>query len=139
MSEGRLLVIEDDPPSRVMIARGLARYGYTVEAVADALAAQARLRIADSGAYDGALVDLRLPNMDGFEFINWLHGADPAIGCILMSAQLDDAMDDHQAHPSLLFRMGKPISFPVLDEALRQVVAFTRAHRQTEAPRRAAG
>ena len=139
MSEGRLLVIEDDPPSRFMLSRGLSRFGYTVEAAAEALEAQARIRIAGSGAYDGVLVDLRMPNMDGFEFINWLQGTDASLGCILMSAQLDDAMNDHQEHPTLLFRVNKPISFPVLDDAVRQVVAYTRTHRQTEAPRKVAG
>mgnify|MGYP003509337826 FL=1 len=48
---------------------------------------------------------------------------------MLLTAQQDDAMRDHHDHPTLLFRMQKPTSFPVLGETLAKVVAFTQASR----------
>jgi DNA-binding response OmpR family regulator len=113
----------------MMLARGLQRLGYAVETSRDALEAQAHLRTAGATGYDAAVVDLRMPRMDGLEFVTWLEGFDATLGCMLLTAQQEDAMRDHRSHPALLFRMQKPTSFPVLDEALQQVVAYTRTHR----------
>ena len=129
MSNARVLVIEDDPPSRMMLSRGLQRMGFVVEACQDAIEAQAKLRTVGTSAYEALVVDLRMPRMDGLEFITWLESVDPHLGCMLLTAQQDDAMRDHREHPSLLFRMQKPTSFPVLSEALAKIVAFTQSHR----------
>ncbi len=129
MSNARILVIEDDPPSRMMLARGLQRLGFAVEASQDAIEAQAKMRTAGPTAYDAVVVDLRMPRMDGLEFVTWLESFDPNLGCMLLTAQQDDAMRDHRDHPALLYRMQKPTSFPVLGEALQKVVEFTQTHR----------
>lgn len=129
MNSGRILVIEDDPPSRMMLARGLQRLGFAVEASQDAIEAQARIRTAGAKSYDAVVVDLRMPRMDGLEFVSWLEGHDASLGCMLLTAQQEDAMRDHQEHPALLFRMQKPTSFPVLGEALQKIVDYTQAHR----------
>ena len=129
MDTPRILVIEDDPPSRLMLTRGIQRLGYVVESLPDALVAQERIRAAGGAAYDAVIVDLRMPKMDGLEFITWLEVADPSLGCMLLTAQRDDAMRDHRDHPTLLFRMQKPTSFPVIGEALATTVEFTHAHR----------
>lgn len=128
-STARVLVIEDDPPSRMMLARGLQRLGFDVEASQDAIEAQARMRTAGASAYDAVVVDLRMPKMDGLEFVTWLESFDPNLGCMLLTAQQDDAMRDHRDHPSLLYRLQKPTSFPALGEALTKVIEFTHAHR----------
>ena len=129
MNGARILVIEDDPPSRMMLTRGLQRLGFTVESSQDAIEAQAKLRTAGPAAYEAIVVDLRMPRMDGLEFVTWLEEFDPSLGCMLLTAQQDDAMRDHRDHPTLRFRMQKPTSFPVLGETLAKVVAFTQASR----------
>lgn len=129
MNSGRILVIEDDPPSRMMLARGLQRMGFAVEASKDALEAQARIRTAGPQSYDAVVVDLRMPRMDGMQFVDWLEGFDGNLGCMLLSAQQDEEIGDHSDHPSLLFRMQKPASFQVLGEALQKIVEFTHTHR----------
>jgi CheY-like chemotaxis protein len=129
MNGARILVIEDDPPSRMMLMRGLQRLGFATEASQDAIEAQAKIRTAGPSAYQGIVVDLRMPRMDGLEFVTWLEELDPSLGCMLLTAQQEDAIRDHREHPSLLFRMQKPTSFPVLGEALAKVVAFTQTHR----------
>lgn len=129
MKGPRILVIEDDQTSRMMLTRGLQRLGFETEASQDAIEAQELIRNAGPSAYQGVVVDLRMPKMDGLEFVSWLEALDPSLGCMLLTAQQDDAMRDHRDHPSLLFRMQKPTSFPVLSEALAKVVAFTQSHR----------
>ena len=132
MNGARILVIEDDPPSRLMLTRGLQRLGYQAESSQDAIEAQAKIRTAGPAAFQGIVVDLRMPRMDGLEFVTWVEELDPSLGCMLLTAQQDDAMRDHRDHPSLLFRMQKPTSFTVLGEALAKVVAFTQTHREAK-------
>lgn len=129
MDGARILVIEDDPTSRVMLTRGLQRNGFAAESSQDAIEAQAKIRMEGPSAYQGVVVDLRMPRMDGLEFVTWLEALDPSLGCMLLTAQQDDAMRDHREHPSLLYRMQKPTSFAVLAEAMTKVVAFTQMHR----------
>ena len=129
MKGARILVIEDDQTSRMMLTRGLQRLGFEAEGSPDAIQAQTLIRTAGPSAYQAVVVDLRMPRMDGLEFVTWLEEFDPSLGCMLLTAQQDDAMRDHREHPSLLFRMQKPMSFPVLSDALAKIVAFTQSHR----------
>lgn len=133
MGAGHVLVIEDDPPSRLMLSRGLAKLGFTVDTSNDAIEAQAKLR-AGCAVYEAVVVDLRMPRMDGFEFISWLETFDPCLGCMLLTAQQDDALRDHRDHPTLLYRMQKPTSFPVLGGLVDKIVTFTNGRRATRRP-----
>lgn len=58
----RLLVVEDDANSAFVILRMLARFGYEAEILPDALGAIPQL---ESRQYDGAIIDLNLPGVDG--------------------------------------------------------------------------
>ncbi|MFN3630544.1 MAG: ATP-binding protein, partial [Casimicrobiaceae bacterium] len=60
----RVLVIDDHPVNREIIAVGLRGRGHTVDAVATARAA---LEAAEETRYDVVLMDLDLPDMSGFE------------------------------------------------------------------------
>ena len=63
---GDLLLVEDDEDTRVMMAEALAREGWKVIEAEHGRAALARL--AERGA-DVIVLDLMMPEMDGFEFI----------------------------------------------------------------------
>jgi signal transduction histidine kinase len=58
----RVLVAEDDPTSQLVAERMLAILGYTAEVVSDGLVALERL---EAGGYDLALLDIKMPRMDG--------------------------------------------------------------------------
>ncbi len=59
----RVLVVDDDPGSRSAVAKALALFGHEVETAADALEAQARLRLGVSLV----VADADMPGMDGFD------------------------------------------------------------------------
>ena len=65
-----VLVVEDDENSRDLLARRLEREGYRVDLAADGLIALER--VAHSRP-DLILLDLMMPNLDGFGFIDALH------------------------------------------------------------------
>ncbi len=63
---GRVLVVEDDEPTRALLHDMLMKEGCTVDLAEDGLAALARL---ETGTPDLILLDLMMPRMDGFQFV----------------------------------------------------------------------
>jgi DNA-binding response OmpR family regulator len=61
---GRVLVVDDDPTIRDVVARYLCQAGFEVEAVGDGLSA---LTAAETGAPDLVVLDVMLPGVDGLE------------------------------------------------------------------------
>jgi CheY-like chemotaxis protein len=68
----RLLLVDDDPLFVEVISEHLTRWQLQLQTCATAAAAQALLTRADA-AFDLALVDVRLPDMDGRELCRWLR------------------------------------------------------------------
>lgn len=69
-----VLVVEDDPAIRRLVGMVLKRQGYRVESAADGLEAVIKLGVTD---YDVIVLDLMMPNLDGFTFLNTLAENDP--------------------------------------------------------------
>jgi class 3 adenylate cyclase len=85
---GRMLVVDDDALNRALLADGLEKEGYTVVAAADGRAALATLQ---SQTFDVLLLDLVMPEMDGFEVLKHLK-ADAALRelPVVMISALDE-------------------------------------------------
>jgi signal transduction histidine kinase/DNA-binding response OmpR family regulator len=67
---GRVLVVEDDPPTREMMRRTLEKASWSVVEAENGRVALERL---GSGRPDLILLDLMMPEMDGFEFLTELR------------------------------------------------------------------
>ncbi len=65
-----ILVVEDDDATREMIARTLEKEGWTVDQAENGRIALDRVSIAQPGLI---LLDLMMPEMDGFEFVEALR------------------------------------------------------------------
>lgn len=72
---GTILVVDDDPDNRNVLARWLEHLGYSVLQVADGLTALDVLR---AEPVDLMLLDLRMPALDGFGVLD-ARNADPAL------------------------------------------------------------
>jgi len=84
---GRVLVVDDDPANRQMLARRLRRQGLTVSV---ASSGEAALEKARQSSYDLILLDMVMPGMDGDEVLARLK-SDPALAPIpvIMISALD--------------------------------------------------
>ena len=99
-----MLVVDDEPMVREVLARYLAREGYAVEVAADGEEALARL---DSGGTDLVLLDLMLPKIDGYEVLRRLraHSTTPVIMLTARGSEtdrivgLDIGADDYVTKP----------------------------------------
>jgi CheY-like chemotaxis protein len=81
-----VLVVEDDPAFRELVALRLEHLGMeatTVESVPDAIATLEEVRV------DAVLSDFSLPGPDGLSLLAYIHAALPLTPFVLMSASLD--------------------------------------------------
>jgi DNA-binding response OmpR family regulator len=73
-SECGILVVEDDSSIRRLVRMVLEREGYKVEVASDGVEAVLKLGLSD---YDVIILDLMMPNLDGFTFLSTLNENEP--------------------------------------------------------------
>ncbi|MGH2987181.1 MAG: response regulator [Solirubrobacterales bacterium] len=104
-SADRVLVVDDEPMVRDVLARYLARDGFEVETAADGEAALAAF---ESDRPDLILLDLMLPRVDGFEVFRRLREGGVASPVIMLTARgevtdrivgLEIGADDYVSKP----------------------------------------
>jgi DNA-binding response OmpR family regulator len=69
-----VLVVEDDPAIRRLVTMVLQRSGFQVDVAADGLEAVLKLGISE---YEVIVLDLMMPNLDGFTFLNTFAREEP--------------------------------------------------------------
>ena len=80
----RLLVIDDEPLNRELLASALSAAGYEVEVAKDGFAALAQMH----GALPDLIIsDLKMPNMSGFEFLSIARRRFPQSPTIAVSGE----------------------------------------------------
>ena len=85
-----VLVVEDDPLVRAVVARELATQGYRVAEATDGEAALERLSHLDE-QFDLLITDLAMPRMDGRELAERAAQIRPGLPVLLMSGHPDEA------------------------------------------------
>jgi CheY-like chemotaxis protein len=118
----RILVVEDDPMSRDLLSRRLARQGFAVSLAEDG---QAALAATAAAAPDLILMDLDLPVLDGWEATRRIK-AEPATRRIPVIALTAHAMTGDREKAA---RAGcddydtKPVDFPRLLGKIRALLS----------------
>src|SRR5437016_213653 len=77
-----ILVVEDEPELRQVVVDSLESTGFTVAQAGDATDAMARL---EGFAYDGLVLDLRLPDGDGMDILDAAIARYPDIRSVVMT------------------------------------------------------
>lgn len=115
----RILVVEDEPELRETIAEGLRMDGYAVDTSADGANAYELARIEP---YDLLLLDLNLPEMNGFEVLRALRCDKPDLKVLILTARsdVDDKVEglDLGANDYLT----KPFAFKELEARIRALL-----------------
>lgn len=133
-AEPRILVIEDDPATRMPVQQALANDGYTVLAAADGHEGLALFH-----AHNPAIVllDVVMPDMDGFATCRAIREtADFNETAVLMMTGLDDveSIEDAFTAGATDF-ITKPINWSLLNQRVRyalRLLAMQRAIRHNE-------
>ena len=74
--KGRILLVDDERDIDTVVKKGLERVGFKVRAFDNPLDVLSKF---EAGSYDVALLDIRMPSMNGFELYKKLRKRDSKI------------------------------------------------------------
>jgi two-component system, OmpR family, copper resistance phosphate regulon response regulator CusR len=101
----RILIAEDEARIASFLEKGLRANGFTTEVASDGAAA---LGLARTGRFDLLILDIGLPEMDGFEVLRNLRAANSALPVVILTARdqvhdtvagLEGGADDYITKP----------------------------------------
>lgn len=123
----RILIVDDEQGIREQITRWLNYEGYKTEQAANAKEA---LALARTTNFDVILLDLKLPDMDGFALLEKLHKEYPDICIIILTAfGTEDSPAKARAAGAFDF-FPKPIHFESLIHRIDTAIEQFRAQRE---------
>ena len=123
----KILVIEDDISIQKALYKGLNKFGYAVDTASDG---EKALELFGINEYDGIILDLNLPILDGLDVLKEIRRKDKELNVLILSARskvddkilgLDMGANDY---------MEKPFNFRELETRMRAL--FRRKFIQTD-------
>lgn len=111
-----LLVVDDDEPLRQAL-RLIFKYQYEVVLAASGPHA---LSLIQRGLFDVAIVDIRMPGMSGFEFLERSRTVDPHIQTVILSGQSTFEMARQAVRLDAFDFLPKPFDLQVLRQTIQQ-------------------
>jgi DNA-binding NarL/FixJ family response regulator len=117
----KVLVVDDSPFSRTIIADALQEFGYQVVGEADSL--ESLMPAYDSCKPDIVTMDIAMPGADGFECSRALRLHDPAVKIVLVSSLKDEVSEAQARKIGVMGYVQKPVDGEVLDRVIKNVAA----------------
>jgi CheY-like chemotaxis protein len=110
-----VLIVDDEPAARELLRETLAEAGYETVEAADGPGA---LREAARERPHVALLDVRMPGMNGMEALRLLREMDPGIGVIVITAAGDEGMGREALRRGAFDYLTKPLDLDSLRRSL---------------------
>ena len=119
----KILIVEDDPSLREVMASALKKEGHTVESAEDFHSASEKLELY---SYDCILLDIMLPGGSGLELLSLVKKKDTKANVIIISAK--DSIDDKVSGLELGADdyLAKPFHLAELSARIRSVARRSR-------------
>lgn len=119
-----VLVVEDDPAIRRLCKMVLEREGCTVDQAEDGIEAVLKLGLVD---YDVIVLDLMMPNLDGFAFIDTLAKNDPSrLRRVVVTSAASPAVIRDRLKGKPFAVLPKPFELADLVARVKEVIAAGR-------------
>ncbi len=116
-----VLVVDDDPSVREVVATFLTGEGYVVQTAPDGMGA---LRLLEQWRPELILLDLRMPGLDGAAVVRELRGRQITVPFLVMTGA--DAARSSAAELGAAGHVAKPLSLPLLLTRITEVCAELR-------------
>ena len=127
-SEYGILVVEDDPAIRRLVTMVLQRHRYRVDIAADGLEAVLKLGLSD---YDVIVLDLMMPNLDGFTFISTLNREAPErLQSIIVTSAASPAVIKERLEGKVFELLPKPFDIQELAKSVQACIAAQEERKQ---------
>jgi CheY-like chemotaxis protein len=125
----RILLVEDQESNRTVITLLLETLGLTVTTAEDGIQA---VEQATRNSFDLILMDLMLPNMDGYEAAGILRQKNATIPIIALSAGVMSEQDSNRIKQDFNALLTKPVDSKKLQQTLRKFLPQLQADVSTE-------
>ncbi len=127
-SRGSILIVDDEPVVRESLEQWFADEGYRVETASSGR--EALLAAAARGPFDVALLDIKMPGMDGMELQARLHDADPELPVIVMTGYASVETAVQALKQGAYDYITKPADPDMLLHAVSKAIEHNRARRE---------
>lgn len=121
----KILLAEDNELNQEIAAAILEEAGFSVDIVSDGDEAVEKIRCAEEGQYDVVLMDVQMPNMDGYTATREIRALDGPMASVPIVAMTANAFDDDRTNAKNAGMNGyvaKPINTPVLMKTLTDIL-----------------
>jgi two-component system, NtrC family, response regulator AtoC len=127
MATASILVADDDAVARDLLVEVLTREGYRVRAAAGGAEA---IRAAESEVFDVALIDLRMPDVDGLAVLARIRALDPAPPVFILTAFAAIETAIETIRQGAYDYLSKPFRVDEIKLAVRRVLETERLVRE---------
>ena len=120
----RVLLVDDEPDLNLTLKINLEENGFKVDSFADPLLALENYK--EAGVYELLILDIKMPNMNGFELYRQIKKIDDRVKvCFLTAGELDYEQFRKELFPALDNNcyIQKPIENEVLIKRLNRILS----------------
>ena len=114
----RILVVDDEPAFRQMLAEWLSRRGYDVATLNNESEV---LGIVEPGGFDVVILDLIMPKANGLSLISQIREQRPSASVIVISAVADVRIAIEATKAGAEACLVKPVDFGCLEQELNRL------------------
>lgn len=119
MENWRILVVEDDPDGQDLLSRLFDRHQIDYDI---AYRAERALELLAEHTYTGVVIDLNLPGMDGWQFIQALHERETTskLPCVAITAYHNSYLPSKAREAGFVAYIPKPLEVRTFVQQLQQ-------------------
>lgn len=124
MSENRslnILLVDDEPIVREVMADFLTIIGHHVDEVDDGLSGLQAIR---AGAYDVVFTDIRMPGIDGIEFLKQVKAIFPNLPIIVITGHGSEDTEREAIAAGATGYLNKPIAFTDARRIIEEIFPY---------------
>jgi DNA-binding NtrC family response regulator len=129
----RILLVDDEPSIRFGFSRYLGNVGFSVEAVPTLAAAKEKI---NAEHFDAILLDLKLPDGSGMNWIGEIRPSNPDVAIVLITGHGDIPLAVEAMRNGADHFLTKPVNMSELDVFLRKSLELGALRRETLSIRR---
>ncbi len=114
----KILLVDDEEIVRITLQKFIERLGHATECAEEGLSG---LRAAKTTKYDAALVDLRMPGIDGIGFLRQTRKNTPELPIVIMSGHGSDETREEAMQAGAFAFLTKPFRFDEIKSLMEQI------------------
>ena len=125
MSEASIILVDDEQDFVETLAKRLNRRGYDVEY---AFNGEHALEILKNRTFDVAIIDFKMPGMNGLETLIEIKKMDPSVQVIFLTGHASTETGEAGIRKGAFDYMTKPVEFPELISKITAALENKNAH-----------